>query len=188
MKSNKLNRRTVLLGITVLIIIVCVLCVCFNKTLSTNSKISIGGILLSGLFGSIFSTICFVDSVSKNTTELQMQNQLKLRDMFAEEKRWEIHVWLFTGNEKEIASHQMELNDYLGLFEIAYKMLKNNTIDSEMFFTSYSYRISRIKQSDAVSKIINQGSDCVYWKYLNELIEKNDAWIASYKTKTEESK
>lgn len=188
-------------------------------------------IILSGLLGSALSSVIMLLSFQDSNKQLQAQNQLTLREMFAEKRRWHIHLLLsriatcnddyidddginldncvvsklFTKEkrkkinkmesdnelkkmlEEELIKRNSSLDDYLGIFEIAYKMLKNGTLDRDMFFTSYSYRINCFTKSDTVhNKIFD--TERAFWPCLRKLIAENDAWIASHKTKTEESK
>ena len=67
---------------------------CNNSTLSQLNIESWAGMLISGLIGAIISSLVMYITITKNTEEKQMENQLKLRELFSEERRWKIHLVL----------------------------------------------------------------------------------------------
>lgn len=195
--------------------------------------------LFSGFAGSIIGTLILAFlimwQIRSTTDSLKMQNQLELRKMFSEEKRWKIHLVIqelknlaasefkdnsfeklksrcelidekifaaeSESNEKPesdsnpfddektklkkkltsyLTKHKRELDDYLGLFEVAYAMLDEGLLDEEVFFQSYSYRLSSLESVEYVNtEILNTGSE--YWKLLKRLLSKNKKW--AYKNK-----
>lgn len=172
--------------------------------------------LLSGFIGSVVGTVISAAIVWKqlgeNTCAIKMQNQLELRKMFSEKRRWRIHLVIQElarlgihaekNNLKVIASefkidssklknidtsedekkflesilkdYESELDDYLGLFEVACAMLKNGNLDRDMFLKSYSYRLNYIDAADFISNKIKLENN--YWKLLQELIQENYIW------------
>lgn len=52
------------------------------------------GLFFSGLLGSLISSVIMYVTISKNTEEKQMENQLKFRELFSEKHRWNIHILL----------------------------------------------------------------------------------------------
>lgn len=172
--------------------------------------------LLSGFIGSVVGAVISAAIVWKqlgeNTRAIKMQNQLELRKMFSEKRRWRIHLVIQElarlgihaekNNLKVIASefkidssklknidtsedekkflesilkdYESELDDYLGLFEVACAMLKNGNLDRDMFLKSYSYRLNYIDAADFISNKIKLENN--YWKLLQELIQENYIW------------
>lgn len=168
--------------------------------------------LLSGFIGSVVGAVISAAIVWKqlgeNTCAIKMQNQLELRKMFSEKRRWRIHLViqelarsetpvkkdklkviasefnidspeLENINTKEfleaiLEDYESELDDYLGLFEVAYAMLKNGNLDWDMFFESYSYRLGYINKVELISNKIKPKNN--YWKLLQELIQENCIW------------
>lgn len=172
--------------------------------------------LLSGFIGSVVGAVISAAIVWKqlgeNTRAIKMQNQLELRKMFSEKRRWRIHLVIqelarsetpvkkdklkviasefnidspeleninTSGDEKEflesiLEDYESELDDYLGLFEVAYAMLKNGNLDEDMFFESYSYRLEYINSVKFISNKIKPKNN--YWKLLQELIQENCIW------------
>ncbi|WP_288568153.1 hypothetical protein [uncultured Treponema sp.] len=172
--------------------------------------------LLSGFIGSVVGAVISAAIVWKqlgeNTCAISMQNQLELRKMFSEKRRWRIHLVIqelarlrihaeknklkviasefkidsaklknintFEDEKKFLESilvkYEAELDDYLGLFEVAYVMLKNGNLDRNMFFESYSYRLNYIDIAGFISIKIKLEKGC--WKLLQELIQENYVW------------
>lgn len=172
--------------------------------------------LLSGFIGSVVGAVISAAIVWKqlgeNTCAIKMQNQLELRKMFSEKRRWRIHLVIqelarlethaernnlkviasefkidssklkninTSGDEKEflesiLEDYESELDDYLGLFEVACAMLKNGNLDEDMFFESYSYRLEYINSVKFISNKIKPKNN--YWKLLQELIQENCIW------------
>ena len=174
---------------------------CNNSTLSQLNIESWAGMLISGLIGAIISSLVMYITITKNTEEKQMENQLKLRELFSEERRWKIHLVLSyiveisrNGNEEKdidcesvkitlgegyfkwetdkkrlkkedfeliLKAHIYELYDYMGLFEIAYKMIRNKTLDKNLFETNYKYRLENLWKSTVVRNELNSSPN--YW-------------------------
>lgn len=188
----------------------------FNKIELLDSANPDSFSLLSGFIGSVVGAVISAAIVWKqlgeNTCAIKMQNQLELRKMFSEKRRWRIHLVIQElarlgihaekNNLKVIASefkidsaklknidtsedekkflesilvkYESELDDYLGLFEVACAMLKNGNLDRDMFFKSYSYRLNYIDAADFISNKIKLENNC--WKLLQELIQENYIW------------
>lgn len=176
--------------------------------------------LLSGFIGSVVGAVISAAIVWKqlgeNTCAITMQNQLELRKMFSEKRRWRIHLVIqelarsethvkkdklkviasefnidsskleninTSGDEKEflesiLEDYESELDDYLGLFEVACAMLKNGNLDKDMFFESYSYRLGYINKVEFISNKIKPKNN--YWKFLQELIQENYIWCQTH--------
>lgn len=162
---------------------------------------------ISGIIGAILSAIVVCVSLGKTTAAKQMENQLRLREMFGTEKRWAVHTVLREENvhktpeelgelywkklhpqplemeeppakEKE-HEFMLALYDYLGLFELAFMMIKSGQLNKDAFFTSYSYRIDNyenmLKLRDAV-KEDDKDEDVDHWKKLGGILNKNHKW------------
>lgn len=87
---------------------------------------------------------------------------LELRNMFSEERRWEVHENIMTGTPNDIN----KLRDYLGVFEICYTMLLNGTLDEDLFRQSYYYRLSAIEHNEQCNNEINMNVN-FYTKLIN---------------------
>lgn len=193
--------------------------------MDSNFCSSIFSGILGSLIGAFISAFVVWKQIGKTTQSLQMQNQLELRKMFSEDKRWGIHLVLQElknlakddiddkylaaiaarcelidklpkkndSDAKKLSKeelkkkledylkiHKRELDDYLGLFEVAYKMLKDRLLDKEIFFQSYSYRLSNLRLVDYVNKEI-LCTDSGYWKILKQLLTENDKWVCKNK-------
>ena len=128
------------------------------KFFSNLFESTFSGILFSGFIGSLIAALIVFYQIREGNKSLRFTNQLKLRKMFATPERMKIH-YIFKKkienprvteeNEKSInakylfdTENEFEIHrdDYLGIFEIAYEMLRKKQVDKELFFQSYSYR------------------------------------------------
>lgn len=173
------------------------------------------GLFFSGLLGALISSAIMYVTISKNTEEKQMENQLAFRNLFSEKRRWNIHVLLsYIADIKKSADKQIEVDvsdlksvldedylacvkdktklnlddfemilekhiyelyDYMGIFEIADKMVKNGTLDKKLFKLSYLYRIENL----CCSKTVRHELDCFpgYWPGFRKLMKIfGDEW------------
>lgn len=74
-----------------------------------------------------------------------------------------------------LRTEERALDDYLGLFDVAYSMLKKKLLDKDMFFQSYSYRLENLEKVDFVrEKVFN--AEFKYWKLLRKLLIENSKW------------
>lgn len=80
--------------------------------------------------------------------------------------------------ESILVKYEAELDDYLGLFEVACAMLKNGNLERDMFFESYSYRLNYIGAAGFISIKIKLEKGC--WKLLQELIQENYIWCQTH--------
>lgn len=156
-----------------------------NNTLFLN--------LISGLFGSVISCLFVFLGFAINDKSKKIDNQLVLRNMFSEIQRWEVHrtiatndrtYWYKLSNE-EIPNkmneeqwrtskafsiyYELALNDYMGLFEIAYRMIKNGQLSKKDFKQIYLYRLKSLINNSHVNEKIYV-TEHIYWKELRELI------------------
>ena len=63
------------------------------------------------------------------------------------------------------------LIDYMGVFEIAYKMIKKHELSWSNFKMSYLYRIESLLKNPIVNKELF-GNDEAYWKCFFSLVKK----------------
>lgn len=61
------------------------------------------------------------------------------------------------------------LNDYMGLFEIAYKMIKKGQLSKKNFYMSYYYRLEALIDVKYITDKLN--SEEQYWVNFNKLIK-----------------
>lgn len=156
---------------------------CFFCGLSDSSLFST---LFSGVIGTVIASVVSVlilkSQLKTNAKSENFANLLKLKKMFASDKYWEVYKY-FQGKENNLKLESGELNcridDYLGLYEIAYDMYRQKQISEDDFFNIFFYRIYNFCQKQIVQdKLQNEFS---YWKKLYELIIKNIEW--GYKQK-----
>ncbi len=77
--------------------------------------------------------------------------------------------------EALLRTEERSLDDYLGLFDVAYSMLKKKLLDKDMFFQSYSYRLENLEKVDFVrEKVFDK--EFKYWKLFRKLLEENTKW------------
>ncbi|MGL5912647.1 MAG: hypothetical protein ACRCZB_00670 [Bacteroidales bacterium] len=95
---------------------------------------------------------------------------LELRDKFREEKRHEIHLAI--DNKTQINGNDWnDVDDYLGLFEVCYIMIKNKVLLLEDFKNLYLYRIQNIlKNEEVVCRTLLQYSE--NWTLFYKLLQK----------------
>lgn len=151
--------------------------------------------LLGGAIVSLVSVILVYITLQDGNEAKKMENQLKLREMFATEKRWWIHeqLYIYPEKDKKIlredyakkfntnnTNHESEnefdlaLYDYMGLFEVCTYLIKEGQLEREVFFDSYSYRLHCLTKSKAVEEELNGSPE--YWWKLRELINQNKSW------------
>lgn len=145
------------------------------------SDSSVFSTLFSGVFGSIIASVVSViilkSQLKSNAKSENYANLLKLKKMFASDFYWEVYKH-FQGKKNSLASDEEELdcriNDYLGLYEIAYDMYLQKQIGEYDFFNIFFYRIYNFSQSPLVHEKLL--SEFLYWQKLYELILKNIDW------------
>lgn len=74
-----------------------------------------------------------------------------------------------------LRTEERALDDYLGLFDVAYSMLKKKLLDKDMFFQSYSYRLENLEKVDFVREKVFS-TEFKYWKLLRKLLTENSKW------------
>lgn len=121
--------------------------------------------------------------------------------MFNEKKKWKVHKVLAMrfARDASVATNEKprkradpgisensdsptidglketSLDEYLGLFEIAYMLIKNNNLDKMLFFKTYSYRINYLAKDPAIiKKLVKEAG---MWANLNALIAMNEKWL-----------
>lgn len=62
------------------------------------------------------------------------------------------------------------LCDYIGLFEVAYMMIKEGQLSKKNFEASYKYRIQNLLQTNIVKEMI-LGYEKDYWKNFRKLVD-----------------
>ncbi|MEI8203092.1 MAG: hypothetical protein WCH34_08785 [Bacteroidota bacterium] len=72
---------------------------------------------------------------------------LDLRELFSNDRRYQIHLKLRNG---ERVNNWSDIDDYMGLFEICEIMIKNGTISFEEFDCLYRYRIINIVNNKTI--------------------------------------
>ena len=105
---------------------------------------------------------------------------LKLREMFCETNRLIVHsnlrsggLWAKENNNPTTQEDWIIVEDYLGLFELCEKLLEDKTLDENLFFISYAYRIENILKHKYImeQKIYNNNEN---WKLFKDLIKRLD--------------
>ena len=158
--------------------------------------------LLSGIIGAGISAGLVYAGLREGNKAKQIENQIKLRELFSEKQRWEVYRTIQSGfldtsywyhleeENKHISKNEKiacmigeenfsetfaykyyfypALCDYIGLFEVAYMMIKKGQLSKKNFEASYRYRIENLMQTDTVKKIIT-GKERIYWKNFIEL-------------------
>ena len=151
---------------------------CFFCGLSDSSLFST---LFSGVIGTVIASVVSVlilkSQLKTNAKSENFANLLKLKEMFASDKYWYVYKY-FQGKKNNPECEEDELNcrinDYLGLYEIAYGMYNQSQISEDDFFNIFFYRIYNLSQNKRVqNKILRE---FLYWKKLFELILKNIEW------------
>jgi len=133
-------------------------CVTFKDCVDI-AQISTGIIAIFALIISII-TLCRSNKISKSTFLLE------LREKFQEEKRHKIHDKL-QENKKIEDKEEIDLDDYLGLFEVCEIMMKNKSIEKDDFKNLYEYRLQNFLNSKE-------------WVY-KKLVLEYDKWDMLYK-------
>ena len=143
-----------------------------------------------GIVGALVSSFFVYQGLREGSKAKQIENQLKLREMFAEERRWEVHntiltedmsYWFRLAEKTAMPRTALEgraenlfnlaLWDYLGLFEVAKMMLDNEELSRKDFKTSYKYRLENFKNSRYAKPVLEDG-DKAYWRNLQVLIDE----------------
>ena len=93
---------------------------------------------------------------------------LSLKDSFAQEKRYNIHVCL---RDHNIITDWPALDDYLGMFEVCEVMIDNGTLSLEAFNSLYKYRLVNILNYNEIVmyKLLFEYSN---WAGLYKLLKK----------------
>lgn len=187
-----MNKRSFRIVISICLIIITVCCISnsfFGEKLSTFDFKNVIITSLSGLIGALISAFIVSYQIRKNSVSLKIQNQLKLREFFSTEERMKIHriikeKMLEPYGEgkiyKTFSEFKIYLDDYLGLFEIAYKMLKDGDLDKDMFFQSYSYRISLISDYPMIKNMLEDPNKKL-WELLKQIVNENNKWKSKHK-------
>ena len=97
---------------------------------------------------------------------------LELRGAFSEERRWNVYRAMQnkTLDQEYIDDNEVEVIDYLGMFEILEKMLELKTITIPIFKSFYYYRLKCILGCNAIVKYIEE--DDGYWDGLCRLFKR----------------
>ena len=151
-------------------------------------------VLLSSAIVSLVSVILVYVSLQDGNKSKMMENQLRLREMFATERRIWIHEQLYIYPEKDRktlrkeyakdfktgnSNHDIEnefdlaLYDYIGLFELCNYLIKEGQLDREVFFNAYSYRLYKLTKSKVIQEELEGSPE--YWIELKKIIEQNKA-------------
>lgn len=105
---------------------------------------------------------------------------LKLKELFAEKDRFEIHKKIMDNHlEFPISEHDSAIiDDYLGLFEICMEMLDQKVIDLNTFTSIYKYRLDYILRNELLvkEKLIKEGHWFGKLYKLYSLISKSQEW------------
>lgn len=145
---------------------------------------------LGGIVGALVSSFFVYKGLREGNKAKQIENQLKLREMFAEERRWEVHntiltedmsYWFGLAEKTAMSGAELEgraeslfivaLWDYLGLLENAKMMLDKGELSPEDFKTSYKYRLEKLKNNSFIKTML-EDNDKEYWKNLQALIDE----------------
>lgn len=202
---------TVILVFVLLSVICPELSNCFVALSKKISNSNVLGCFLSGLLGALITGGITYLSLNNTTKELQMDNQIKFRNLFSEEKRWRIQLILLyiadLKNETQIESkikkkelnsaltddflgkfakqdvltvedfenilkkHIFDLYDYMGIYEIAQKMIEDRILNKKMFDVSYRYKLNALNKSDTVKQELDNYPED--WIVLRKLLNIN---------------
>ncbi len=126
----------------------------------------------------IVTLFVLVKQLRANQKTENYKNQLKLKDMFLKKERWEVYVNFqsnkYETNQCPTKEEMCKVYDYLGLFELAYKMMKSKEMTKDEFFNTYYYRILNFAQTSFIKDIVKKESQ--YWKVLISLIVEGFDW------------
>lgn len=199
-----LKTLLVILAVLGVLVLVFFICQMMREVLSfSKDSPSYFNTLLSGIIGAGISAGLVYAGLRDGNKSKQIENQLKLRELFAEERRWEVHRTIQSEFKDTSYWYNLEcknknlpcnykiyyaqstcdfckttafsyyflpaLFDYLGLFEVAYMMLKTGQLSKSDFITSYKYRIENVEKY--VWPMIN-GIERDYWKTFRKLVEE----------------
>ena len=96
---------------------------------------------------------------------------LELRDAFSEKHRWEVHCAIKNKDNEYLKTHEPEVDDYLGLFEICEKMIEKGTITANDFSNFYLYRLEYILNNAFIlEKFLNE--KVLYWTSFSKLLKR----------------
>ena len=96
---------------------------------------------------------------------------LELRDAFSEEKRWEVHRAIKDSSNGYLENHDIEVDDYLGLFEICEIMINKGTMTVEDFKNFYFYRLEYILDNSFIlEKLLTEKA--FYWANFSRLFKR----------------
>ena len=190
--KEKLDCVKVWLIVLAAIVAILSIISCVNIKCSFLDKIH--DTLLSGVIGALLSCAFVLFGFHLSNTAKAIDNQLELRKLFSEELRWEVHRTLDTGDKscwykksgEEMPEKLCEekwqnseafkkffepaLDDYMGVFEIAYMMIKKRQLPKKNFKASYLYRLESLAEYEVVKKKVT-GKEHNYWEMFRELME-----------------
>ena len=83
----------------------------------------------------------------KNTDSTKSQFWMDLRTQFSKQSRFAVHKAI---RENHHILEWAEVDDYLGLFEVCYIMIRNGTLNPNDFRTLYGYRLASILSHDEI--------------------------------------
>lgn len=117
--------------------------------------------------------VAYIQLRSINATD-SSRFLLELRDSFSEKRRWKIHRAIKNKAQKDLdylENHKVEVNDYLGLFEICEEMIERQTIPEDTFRTFYLYRLEYMLGNTWILKKLLD-DDISYWPKLYKLMNR----------------
>ena len=136
---------------------------------------------LSGFIGGLLTAVVSVTlllwqlKASQKTTNFS--NLLKLKELFNLDRNWNTFRYFLEENVSE--PENSTVYEYLGLYELAYEMWKENQISDYEFFNMYSYRINSFASKKRIVQMIK--SEPLVWEKLVELILINNEWGYKHK-------
>ena len=121
---------------------------------------------IAAVFALIISiaSLCRSNKISKGTFLLE------LSDKFRDDKRRNIHDKL-QENKKIMDEEEVDLDDYLGLFEVCEIMMKHNSIEQNDFKKLYEYRLQNFlcNEEEVYKKLVQEWDK---WDILYELLKR----------------
>jgi hypothetical protein len=119
-------------------------------------------------FAAVVALVISIYTNKRTNSTSKTDFLLNLKELFNSDSKKRIHIELREGKD---VSSWVDLDDYLGLFEICKMMIDEKTISIKSFSHLYAYRLNNIFMNDKIVlyKLVMEFES---WKNLIELYEK----------------
>jgi hypothetical protein len=133
-------------------------------------------IALIGLFVGLGGLVVAICTVRHNTKSVKAQFWLALRNDIA--KHVEVHSKLRPGGDwckpnagPDTAAEWIQIEAYMGLFELCEVLLSQDLIDAATFSVQYEYRLKNILKNDRIVKK-KLDDEYEFWTTFIKLVER----------------